>query len=110
MTYEEAIWYHNQNFQTFIDTLWDGDEENNPYDEAFRIALDALKKQEKYRWHDLRKDPEDLPAKPKSVLVKTRNFTQPFSACWDGTMFVEFGLVCGVEAWREIEPFGEEKL
>ena len=25
------------------------------------VAIDALEKQEKYRWHDLRKNPDDLP-------------------------------------------------
>lgn len=31
------------------------------YIEAINIAIEALKHQEQYRWHDLRKNPEDLP-------------------------------------------------
>ncbi len=42
MTTEEAIKFHKRNYQAFIDTMWDGDEDNNPYEEAFRMAISAL--------------------------------------------------------------------
>lgn len=45
MTYEEALKYHRQSYQAFVERLWDGDEDNNPYDEAFRMAFDAIEKQ-----------------------------------------------------------------
>ena len=31
------------------------------YYEAIEMAVEALEKADKYRWHDLRKNPDDLP-------------------------------------------------
>lgn len=33
----------------------------DPEDYAIEEAIEALKRAEKYKWHDLRKDPDDLP-------------------------------------------------
>lgn len=40
----------------------------NDYQQADRV-IEALEKLEKYRLHDLRKDPEDLPADEMAVIV-----------------------------------------
>lgn len=45
LTPEEALKYHCQSHQAFVETLRDGDEDNNPFDEAFRMAIAALRKQ-----------------------------------------------------------------
>lgn len=39
--------------------------------EAFGMAIEALERHEKYRWHDLREDPNDLPETCDEVLVVT---------------------------------------
>lgn len=49
MTNEDAIKYHRENYQSFVETLWDGNEENNPYDEAFRMAISALESIDKIK-------------------------------------------------------------
>ena len=45
------------------------------YTVAFETAIEALEKADKYKWHDLRKNPDDLPeadeyGKSKYVLVR----------------------------------------
>lgn len=44
MTNEEALKWHRMNHQSFIDAMWDGTD-NNPFDEAFGMAISALEKQ-----------------------------------------------------------------
>lgn len=86
--------------------------------EAIDIAIKALEKEEKYHWHDLRKNPEDLPS--------GRNMCTCFA---EGDFVIEDGSVVRgkypviipfpfseyeyrynfkVVAWREIEPFERE--
>lgn len=36
------------------------------------MAIEALEKCEKYKWHDLRKDPSDLPKGPCEVFVQRK--------------------------------------
>lgn len=69
---------------------------------------------EKYRWHDLRKNPDDLPEEGKDVFVSVRggcinrtwhiggnwrNATSKSSRCYSGK---------SVLAWKEIEEFESE--
>lgn len=78
---------------------------------------------EKYRWHDLRKNPEDLPDEGKKVYVcykrhpnahgeqKIAYGTDVYRHMCDnkdGTKFCIFGKGNRVIAWREIEKFEEE--
>ena len=121
MTLEDAVKHMREVYQTFVDTMWDGNEEN-PYDEAFRMAIEALEEASRCRWHDLRKNPEDLPindyGKPYSrrgiYLVKTKN--NEYVACKYGYANYNWwvdtrgrSVVGHVIAWREIEPFGEDE-
>ena len=98
------------------------------------VAIDKLKKYEKsdkYRWHDLRKDPKDLPKSEAEVSVMAK-----MKCAWDGKfrlfeirMTYSGKILCtgdvkgwGVSypydfdfetdeviAWREIEPFEEDE-
>lgn len=43
--------------------------EEAPLSVALGMAIDALERQEKYAWHDLRKNPEDLPDELTNVNV-----------------------------------------
>ncbi len=100
--------------------------------DAYRTFLkEMLEECEKYRWHDLRKDPKDLPDDERTVTVMAKMFCP-----WDDEFrFFElkmnychkilrtgkvFGWKVGypyffnfetdeVIAWREIEPFEEDK-
>lgn len=86
------------------------------YEDADRI-IDALEAQNKYRWHDLRKDPDDLPNEDSIefiVCVEYRNGKRECTVgCLDmgGEMMLLptlgnwIGNSYHIIAWREIEPF-----
>lgn len=91
-----------------------------------KAEYDKLKeKAEMYRWHDLRKDPEDLPENNEFVLVAVRYATDKgneepcyfVGECYDGywetcmhhdCMDVDDGDK--VIAWRYIEPLEEVEM
>lgn len=104
------------------------------YDEALKMAVEALKRQEKYRWHDLRKNPEDFPENEKPVEVAyyseyTKGFYTARAFHEDGTMHSEETMMSCTdycswsdwceyceetddwiipEGWLEYVTFGEE--
>ena len=79
---------------------------------SMAIAIEALEKTYKYRWHDVRKNPDDLPKEPGYYLVKRQQDR------WTICDYVVYGYtpdrnywstLDNVFAWREIEPFEESK-
>lgn len=99
-----------------IDPVYDNEE-----------CMDTIKryaaKEEKYAWHDLRKNPEDLPEELKKVYVYFEYFRYGDFNC----MYKDYGVsyqiggmfhfVNGSSGWRElkiiawryIEPFEEDE-
>ena len=87
------------------------------YTVAFEEAIKALEKADKYRWHDLRKNPDDLPeaigggAESEYVLVMIGT---PEWNSWEQAYYHHGKRLWttyeqNVFAWRYIEPFkGEE--
>jgi len=82
---------------------------------AFMTIKKSLESQQKYRWHDLMKDPNDLPKKGETVLVcgvhhgyevGTFNGSHEYNgkSVWEWKKHT----VKTVIAWREIEPFEEK--
>ena len=80
-----------------------------------KIVIDALEKADKYRWHDLRKNPDDLPEDNgygKSEYVLVMIGTPEWYSCeWayyshNAKMWSIYEQ--NVFAWRYIEPFKEE--
>lgn len=69
----------------------------------------------KYRWHDLRKNPDDLPGDSKDVLVTVKggcvNRTWHVSCGWRNTTAKKASYYSdkSVLAWREIEEFESEE-
>lgn len=69
---------------------------------------------EKYRWHDLRKNPDDLPEDSKDVLVTVKggcvNRTWHDSCGWRNATAkrVSYYSDKSVLAWKEIEEFESE--
>lgn len=90
----------------------------------FGRAIDALERQEKYRWHNLNKDPEDLPKNlSKSYLFENKwgqvfkgTFrivgdiklfeTHIYSKVHGGDIWLQY-KTCNVVRWKEIEPMEE---
>ena len=76
----------------------------------------ALEKADKYRWHDLRKNPDDLPEADeygKSEYVLVRLGTPEWYSCewayYNHNAKVWSLYEQNVFAWRYIEPFKEEE-
>ena len=85
--------------------------------ELHKIFIDALEKADKYRWHDLRKNPDDLPEaiyggyESEYVLVMIGS-PEWYSCEWayyshNAKMWSIYEQ--NVFAWRYIEPFEEEE-
>lgn len=102
MTNEEAI-------DVLNNTAWLGTDVGIKVYPAVKMAVEALDKREKYRWHDLRKDPQDYPTKGGylllRILIKTLGReTYGVVECWADC---EKEKDIDVLAWRYIEPFEE---
>ena len=109
--YEQAIKVlkilYSDKFQQFT---------SSEFDDAIYVAIEALEKADKYRWHDLRKNPDDLPEADeygKSEYVLVRLGTPEWYSCeWayyshNAKMWSTYEQ--NVFAWRYIEPFKEEE-
>ena len=128
MTNEEAIKMFRAIIMAEIDRLphhYDEEVGEDVYDDISRvdellqlnkIVSKALKKADKYRWHDLRKNPNDLPEADEYgcseyVLVMTG------TPEWDNHEWAYYNhntrmwsiYEQDVFAWRYIEPFEEEE-
>lgn len=89
----------------FLSAVMDGNEE------AMYYATYLYEKAEKYRWHDLRKNPDDLPEIGRLVTCfcagnQYQAMTIDKNKHWN-TCIALF-MTSFVIAWREIEPFEEE--
>ena len=80
------------------------------------IAKKALEKADKYKWHDLRENPDDLPEADeygKSKYVLVRLGTPEWYSCewayYNHNAKVWSLYEQNVFAWRYIEPFKEEE-
>lgn len=84
--------------------------------EVFDMAVEALEKAERCKWHDLRKNKDDLPEVGKTVVTfwkfhNTYLYTIDNDITDDVIKLIINGYG-GTEicmAWRYIEPFEEEK-
>ena len=86
-------------------------------EEAIKMAIEALEKADKYKWHDLRKNPDDLPEADEYgcseyvlIMIGTPEWDNHEWAYYNyntkgwSTPFYEQNVF----AWRYIEPFKEE--
>lgn len=101
MTYKEAL------------SLLKNEMDVNDIIESMNTAIESLEKAEKYKWHDLRKGPKDLPHGKNVVLAFD-------GAEYGVAVFYNSGIYHGwatsdqdlepseIAAWREIEPFKED--
>jgi len=83
--------------------------------QVLNVVSWLFNKQQKYRWHDLRKNPDDLPEDSKDVLVTVKggcvNRTWHVSCGWRNTTAKKASYYSdkSVLAWREIEKFESEE-
>ena len=112
MTNKEAIKRIERKICTHIDWCDGGDCENCEVE----LAIIALEEADYYKWHDLRKNPDDLPEADeygKSEYVLVMIGTPEWYSCeWayyshnakQWSIYEQ-----NVFAWRYIEPFKEEE-
>ena len=82
---------------------------------AWHMAIKALEKADKYRWHDLRKNPDDLPEADGNseseyvlVMIGTPEWNSWEQAYYHHGKRLWSTYEQNVFAWRYIEPFKEE--
>ena len=84
---------------------------------AWHMAIKALEKADKYKWHDLRKNPDDLPEAicggDESEYVLAMIGTPEWNS-WEQAYYHHGKRLWStyeqnVFAWRYIEPFEEEE-
>ena len=128
MTNEEAIKIFKSIIIAEIDRVpyhYDEEVDDDVYDnierideilELNKIVIKALEKADKYRWHNLRKNPDDLPeaigggyeSEYVLVMIGTPEWNSWEQAYYkhDKRMWSTYDQ--NVFAWRYIEPFKEE--
>ena len=87
------------------------------YYEAIEMAVEALEKADKYRWNDLRKNPDDLPEAIGGgyesdyvlVMIGTPEWNSWEQAYYHHGKRLWSTYEQNVFAWRYIEPFKEEE-
>ena len=83
---------------------------------AWHMAIKALEKADKYRWHDLRKNPDDLPeaigggdeSEYVLVMIGTPEWNSWEQAYYHHGKKLWSTYDQNVFAWRYVEPFKEE--
>ena len=85
-------------------------------EDACILAVEALEKADKYRWHDLRKNPDDLPeaigggyeSEYVLVMIGTPEWNSWEQAYYHHDKKLWSTYEQNVFAWRYVEPFKEE--
>ena len=83
---------------------------------AWHMAIKALEKADKYKWHDLRKNPDDLPEAIGGSYVSEYVFVMIGTPGWNNCEWAYYKhnhkewstYEQNIIAWRYIEPFEEE--
>ena len=128
MTNEEAIKMFKAIIMAEIERLphhYDAEVDDVVYDDISRIdellqlnkiVSKALEKSDKYRWHDLRKNPDDLPedngygcSEYVLVMIGTPEWNSWEQAYYHHGKRLWSTYEQNVFAWRYIEPFEENK-
>ena len=129
MTNEEAIKMFKAIIIAEIDRLpyhYDAEVDYYVYDDTSRVdeilqlnkvVSKALEKADKYRWHDLRKNPDDLPeaigggdeSEYVLVMIGTPEWNSWEQAYYHHGKKLWSTYEQNVFAWRYIEPFKEEE-
>ena len=84
--------------------------------QVLNVVSWLFNKQQKYRWHDLRKNPADLPEDNKDVLVTIKggcvNRTWHDSCGWRNATAKKARYYSNdrVIAWKEIKEFENEEI
>ena len=129
MTNEEAIKMFKAIIMAEIERLphhYDAEVDDVVYDDISsvdellqlnKIVSKALEKSDKYKWHDLRKNPDDLPEADEYgygseyvlVMIGTPEWNDCEWAYYNHNTRLWSTYEQNIFAWRYIEPFEEEE-
>lgn len=128
MTNKEAIEMFKAIMMAEIERIpshYDAEVDDDVYDNTDRIdeilklnkiVIKALEKADKYIWHDLRKNPDDLPEADGNsesdyvlVMIGTPEWNSWEQAYYHHGKRLWTTYEQNVSAWRYIEPFEEEE-
>ena len=128
MTNKEAIEMFKTIMMAEIERLpfhYDAEVDEDVYDDTSKvneilklnkIVSKALEKADKYRWHDLRKNPDDLPEADGNsesdyvlAMIGTPEWNSWEQAYYHHSKKMWSTYEQNVFAWRYIEPFEEER-
>lgn len=122
MNYKEAIYIIDRMGQLKSEAYYDYLENGGKFDEQFddemaslEMAIKVLEKADKYRWHDLRKNPEDLPERDTLIIYAFKakdkeNKKLYYNSRIAGSVDIEImtmnsNPIFEYIAWKEVEPF-----
>lgn len=114
MTYEDALEYaeYVKDRICYQTSCWP--QEDCPecaLNKWISIVKEAVEKQNKYRWHDLRKNPQDLPTSNMNVYIAYK-WQESGKISYYLESFVEGEFLspsdAEVIAWKYIEPVEED--
>ena len=98
------------------DDVYDNTSKVNEILKLNKIVSKALEKADKYRWHDLRKNPDDLPEADGNsesdyvlVMIGTPEWNSWEQAYYHHDKKLWTTYEQNVFAWRYVEPFKEEE-
>ena len=98
------------------DDVYDNTSKVNEILKLNKIVSKALEKADKYRWHDLRKNPDDLPEADGNsesdyvlVMIGTPEWNHCEFVYYNHNSRVWSTYEQNVFAWRYIEPFKERE-
>ena len=110
MTYKEAIRILKDDYTQCGDCI--GDHCGKCMKNAKELGLKAIEKVEKYCWHDMRKNPEDLPEIMSEIVYifteKGKNKKYSNTARYSESV-LKSDEVFEYIAWKYMEPFEEEE-
>lgn len=111
MNLEEAVKVLEEMEYELDNLIWNESICSDQNIKALNVAIETLKK---YRWHDLRKNPNNLPEDNKQVLVSIKDGcihrTWHDSHGWrNRNSKIRYYSDKSVLAWREIEEFESEE-
>ena len=90
---------------------------SSEFDDAIYVAIEALEKADKDRWHDLRKNPDDLPEAIGGSYVSEYVLVMIGTPGWNNCEWAYYKhnhkewstYEQNIYAWRYIELFEEEE-
>ena len=98
---ERGLFYLEENNRSVREFLF--------YKDQINVLIEALDEYGRYKWHDLRKDPEDVPELERKILICYMSGQNDLYMTWRTNENDLFPMFIKPEAWMYIDRFVEVK-